>query len=1281
MNNLIRLTLTVVSLFLILSPLSAKEFLVLSNLVEQAIQATAEKYPDSDDVLIDDYTQVQYQADGTSETWADTAIKILTEKGKRDNRTLTLSFNTSYGTNSFAKVEVIKPDGTAVTVDIQAQSKVMVDPSQMSANIYNPNSKLMRLSVPGLEIGDTLRYIAHQVDFKAVVPDTWSDYQVFQHTSPIERATYQVIAPKERPLVKIAHKAEIPGTVSFNELKSEQSSEIVYTWNISDVPRMFEEPNMPSSYTVVQRLLVSTMPKWEDLSKWYWELCLPRLEATTPEMEAMAKELVADSTNTTEKIKAIFNFVSQDIRYMGITTEEEAPGYEPHDVSVTFSNRYGVCRDKAALLASMLRIVDLEAFPVIIMAGPKKDEEVPQAFFNHAVTAVLDENGEYILMDSTDENTKDIFPSYLQNMSYIVARPEGETLLTSPIIPAEDNLLKITSTASLDKAGNLKAESTLIFDGINDTAYRGYFSKIKPEERRRFFEGHIKKSMPTAKLKSFTILPKELRDTTQPLTVKLKYLADNLLIEGGDYKMLNLPKLGSTLGYANFLLGQTGLEERKYPLYTRMTAGVRETLQLKVPDHIGTIIIPEYQKIESDQITLKMELAQANGMLSSTNTFLLNTVEFTPSEYLALKKDLKEIEYNLRKKLILDRPIPGSNIESDIRILETETSIVLDDISHWTETSRTRVEILTYAGKKSNSEIKLSYNPDWQTIELTKTMVTHPDGSVKEISAEEINIMDSSWVASAPRYPTEKILVANMPGVEIGSILEYEYRSTVSGKPFFSTIRTFNGHEPIDRKTLTITAPESLKLNILNTGIDETRTATNGMISYVWKAENQPAVKKEESLPAWWTFNPTVFISSSDWQSYSKNVRGHLLAATAEQPATEELATQLTAELSSASEKVVAVRDWVAKNLRPAGPGFTSLPLSAITPADQILEERYGNNSDRMVVLYSLLKVAKFNPEFILSGGLSQIPEEAEPQLAIPSRTAFTTVLVKVEVEGKTIYLNGSSHYAELGTSSYDHRVMLSLNKGTIGTIDVAPDKDDQSHVVIEMNIAADGEAGLTQTATMQGTSFTGFHQNYAEITPEKRRRHFLEIVSGFSQSAKAASELITDFSSYPGKMEYSIVVNRYAVQDGEYLYFVVPGGLGNLLNFRSSERTLPLAWNNDLDTIIEYNIVLPDGYEPAILPKSFSWQAPNGAGMIEVAVVYSERANAIRMVQMADLKPALIQADDFPVIIDASRKLAHPDMRTVLLKKKTLAECLGDKIIFPSTGERNINLPKEKVL
>ena len=71
------------------------------------------------------------------------------------------------------------------------------------------------------------------------------------------------------------------------------------------------------------------------------------MECTTPLLKKV-EELPLEKIE--QKKLPLFQFVSQDIRYMGITTEEEAPGYEPHDVAITFENRYGVCRDKAALL-------------------------------------------------------------------------------------------------------------------------------------------------------------------------------------------------------------------------------------------------------------------------------------------------------------------------------------------------------------------------------------------------------------------------------------------------------------------------------------------------------------------------------------------------------------------------------------------------------------------------------------------------------------------------------------------------------------------------------------------------------------------------------------------------------------------------------------------------------------------------------------------------------------------------------------------------------------------
>ncbi len=83
---------------------------------------------------------------------------------------------------------------------------------------------------------------------------------------------------------------------------------------------------MPLLYTQMQRLLVSTIPDWETVSRWYWNLCKPNIEAVTPEMEKVTAGLVSGINTPQKKIEAIFQWVSQEIRYLGITVEKEAPG-------------------------------------------------------------------------------------------------------------------------------------------------------------------------------------------------------------------------------------------------------------------------------------------------------------------------------------------------------------------------------------------------------------------------------------------------------------------------------------------------------------------------------------------------------------------------------------------------------------------------------------------------------------------------------------------------------------------------------------------------------------------------------------------------------------------------------------------------------------------------------------------------------------------------------------------------------------------------------------------
>ena len=295
-------------------------------------------------------------------------------------------------------------------------------------------------------------------------------------------------------------------------------------------------------------------------------------------------------------VRALFDFVSREVRYMGAMAESEAPGYEPHDVSLTFDNRYGVCRDKAALLVAMLRMAGIDAWPVLINVGPRKDPDVPQPYFNHAIVAADsgDPDDPYLLMDPTSETTRSLLPEYLCEMSYLVARDEGEGIRETPPLPVEQNLLRAETVYTLHADASADVTTTLSFAGVNDAAYRGYFASIPRDGLRAFFE-RVLQGIPGAVLTSWEVrpAPEALRTSAEPLSVRLDYAIAEAArgAEDGRAALLDLPTVPAALAIASRVVGDLGLEKRRFPLVTDYPCGWEETVEIRLPP--GVALSPE----------------------------------------------------------------------------------------------------------------------------------------------------------------------------------------------------------------------------------------------------------------------------------------------------------------------------------------------------------------------------------------------------------------------------------------------------------------------------------------------------------------------------------------------------------------------------------------------------------------------------------------------------------------------------------------------------------------
>ncbi len=1151
-------------------PLINREQAVLRSTTVDAVA-----YPDADSVLVCDYTVESYNPDGTGKSTNEWYEKILTEKGRRNSRTASFWMNISYGDVVVDKAEIIKLDGTLVEIDVAGNSRLMTEPGQMDSNIYDPNNKILTLAFPGVEIGDTLHLVVTRNTTKARVPNAFSDYAVFEITSPIVELVHEIIAPAALPLKVIKIRDEIRDGVKYQATVQADGS-TRHRWSVQNVPQAFPEPSMPPLHTCAQRLLVSTLPSWQDLSKWYWNLSAPRMAATVPEMQQTVDDLIKDAKTRDEKIWRVFTYVSQKIRYMGITPENEAPGYEPHDVCLTFQNKYGVCRDKAALLVVMLRMAGIEAYPVLIHVGERRDPDVPQIYFNHAIVGVANENlspenpAPYILMDPTNENSARLLPEYLCEKSFLVAKPEGETLLESAALPAEENMVSIETTGAISN-GWQYAKSSITLKGINDTMYRSGFSRMRREDRRLFVERMLQASAPGAFLTDLQITPTDMQNTATPISFTFDYCVPESIITGG-VNVVTLPRLTEVFGYVNYLIGGTGLEKRRFPLETEIPCGVEERIALQTGldcTYAGGGDV----EVACDGMAYSQRTAYTSGVLLAETSFVMSKSLYSPEAYLELRSALQKTEAAARAVPIFsgcevefqDEESAPNPLEAekpgDVLVLLEETVLEPENATNaWVETVHVRKKILSYAGKIREGDIKIPFNPAMDSVELVSATVTSPDGAVHEVTDLEKNIMDQSWVASAPRYPAGKMLVVNFPGLEVGSVIDYTIRRQCYGAPFHAYTKRFGGFDDIVRQALTIKGKDGVSFAKQGAGADSVdlsidKTQDGGVLVSV---TNLAGIIREDNLPpSRYVFRGSYgVLPEVDAFGYAAMIQESMNEKARGQPLSAKKAAELVAGITTVAGNVRAIRDFVVKNIRVNGPGYTTLPLSMLSTADETLRSGYGHAADVAILLQSMLRAVEIDSRFMFVDG-SRLESDVE-RLDVESYDMFDSILVAVDDGDATYYVNDGSQYAELGATSADG--MMVADVATKQWTKLRPDAGYGRCVSTRynMDVQEDGTVFMDVETEYYGSAVEGFRRLYEEMMPEDRRRHVLEVVSAYSRSAALEGAYKTDTQSYPGRRSFRIRMPGWALDEGGFMNLRLSGAESSSIAPRYGVRRLP---------------------------------------------------------------------------------------------------------------------------
>lgn len=205
------------------------------------------------------------------------------------------------------------------------------------------------------------------------------------------------------------------------------------------------------------------------------------------QLQGLARELTAGDATDDERVESIHQFVTEQIRYVGL--EQGIGGIVPRPTSLTLARRYGDCKDMTTLFVDLARHAGLDAYPVLSASRRYDSSKLllpAAAYFDHMIACVALTGGEERCLDLTDPHS----PSRaLQPGMQGTVRLDLRPGVSSPSTLAEARYaweLHVDTDGQLNDDGSMDEGQVRIYAGSFGAWLRGVLAGLDAKERERW---------------------------------------------------------------------------------------------------------------------------------------------------------------------------------------------------------------------------------------------------------------------------------------------------------------------------------------------------------------------------------------------------------------------------------------------------------------------------------------------------------------------------------------------------------------------------------------------------------------------------------------------------------------------------------------------------------------------------------------------------------------------------------------------------------------------------
>ncbi|MBW2038134.1 MAG: DUF3857 domain-containing protein [Deltaproteobacteria bacterium] len=561
-------------------------------------------------------------------------------------------------------------------------------------------------------------------------------------------------------------------------------------------------------------------------------------------------------------------------------------------------------------------------------------------------------------------------------------------------------------------------------------------------------------------------------------------------------------------------------------------------------------------------------------------------------------------------------------------------------------------------GGKGYANVEIGYNSRRENIFVEYARTITPEGEILPMKDDVVTM--ATPYSNYPSYGEYKILTFSLPGIVVGSIIDYKVviekrRPTMEGE--YASRFYFQGYEPAFLSRFKVIAPEDMDLRYyIRNPLKEFATSPKtyhegGKKVFLWEYRNIPQIMPEYNMPPFseiaFNIQGTTVRSWKDFFSWWNRLKDDKIEP---DEAIREKVAELTGGLKDPGEKAEALFYYVETEIR-----YVSINLGKSgyepTPAREVFENKYGDCKDKSTLLISMLKAAGVPAYYVL------IPTRGVGRLIkdFPYPFQFNHCIVAIEGERKYQFLDptGETYPFDYLPSEDQDRDAL-LFKGQQGIFTRTPLARPRENGVLyrqTIRIGPDGSIEVEKRSLDFGDVGAYNRATYMDCGPTELREIFEGAASALHPGAKLIDCSISDPFDFkrPFTKTYRFIAEDYCKRAGDLLIFQLPGVSYSCLTPVKEGRKYPIELCSVHFLRNEVEVDLPDGYGVYYLPKPVEIKTP----YFDFCSSYRYEEGKIFYQGERIRKTTTIPLEDYPLYRKFCQEMERGSTDWVVLKKE----------------------------